>query len=105
MPVMRNFLAAPAGSGATPVVIENPSTFYILRMAFATGSQTVHLPTANNQKSDIVALRVQGASPFYTVTVQSPPGVTIDTFAVSTNGTRSYMFTGDRYIPFAVSFS
>lgn len=103
-PIISVFLQQRAGALAT-WTIANPRTFFTLQMNLATGVQTVQLPTANNQKSNICAVRVTGAVPVQTVVVQSPPGTTIDTFAASTNGTRSYVFNGTAYVPFGASVS
>lgn len=101
-PILLVFMQQRAGAAAT-WTLANPRTFLTLQMGSATGVQTVHLPTANNQRSNLCAVRVTGAVPVHTVVVQSPPGTTIDTFAASTNGTRSYVFNGTAYVPFGAS--
>lgn len=103
-PIIAIFLQQRAGAAATWTMV-NPRTFFTLQMGLATGVQTVQLPTANNQRGNLCAVRVTGAVPVQTVSVQSPPGTTIDTFAASVNGTRSYLFNGSVYVPFGASVS
>lgn len=84
-------------AGAATTTITNPSTQVTVNMAGATGVQTVVLPSANNYAGVEVGVRVTGAVAVQTVLVQSPAGTTIDTFAASTNGSRSYVFNGTAY--------
>lgn len=103
-PIISVFIQQRAAAAAT-WQLANPRTFFTLQMGLATGVQTVQMPVANNQRANICAVRVTGAVPVHTVLVQSPPGTTIDTFAASTNGTRSYVFNGTVYVPFGASVS
>jgi hypothetical protein len=103
--LIRYFLAQRAGNGVLPVDVGNPGTFLTLRMGSATGNQTVHLPEENNQRGDVCAVRVVNPSALYSVAVQSPPGVTMDTFLPAVAGTRSYIFDGVVFRPFGASVS
>lgn len=84
-----------AGAATYPVAV--PSTLLTVNMAGATGHQTVVLPSANNYPGEEVGVAVKGAVAVQTVIVQSPAGTTIDTFAPSTNGLRTYVYTGAAY--------
>lgn len=92
----RTFQTVTAGAIAT-TTLTNPSTCVTVNMAAATGVQTLVLPSANNYVGVEIGVRVSGAVAVQTVVVQSPVGVTIDTFAASTNGARSYVFNGTAY--------
>lgn len=92
----RAFQTVTAGALAT-TTISNPSVCVTVNMAGATGVQTLVLPSANNYAGVEVGVRVVGAVAVHTVVVQSPSGTTIDTFAASTNGARSYVFNGTAY--------
>lgn len=92
----RTFQTVTAGAIAT-TTISNPSTCVTVNMAAATGVQTLVLPSSNNYVGVEVGVRVTGAVAVQTVVVQSPSGTTIDTFAASTNGARSYVFNGTAY--------
>lgn len=94
----RTFQTLTAGALATTTV-SNPSTVVNVNMAGATGVQTLVLPSANNFVGVECGVRVSGAVAVHTVVVQSPAGTTIDTFAASTNGARSYVFNGTAYQP------
>jgi hypothetical protein len=92
----RYFQTVTAGAIATTTVA-NPSTAVTVNMAAATGVQTIVLPSSNNYAGEECNVRVIGAVAVQTVVVQSPSGTTIDTFAASTNGARSYVFNGTAY--------
>lgn len=96
----RYFQTVTAGAIAT-TTIGNPCTAVSVNMAGATGVQTIVLPSSNNYAGEECNVRVYGAVAVQTVVVQSPAGTTIDTFAASTNGARSYVFNGTAYQPSA----
>lgn len=99
--ILRYFQTLTAGALAT-TTLTNPSTMLTVNMAGASGVQTVVLPSANNYAGEVCTVRVTGAVAVHTVVVQSPAGSTIDTFAASTNGARSYVFAGSAYVPMSV---
>jgi hypothetical protein len=99
--IVKYFQTLTAGAIAT-TTLTNPSTMLSVNMAGATGVQTVVLPASNNYAGEVCAIRVLNAVAVQTVVVQSPSGTTIDTFAASTNGARTYVFTGSAYVPLSV---
>ena len=92
----RTFQTVTAGAVAT-TTLTSTSNQVTVNMAAATGVQTIVLPSANNYVGTEVGVRVIGAVAVHTVVVQSPAGTVIDTFAASTNGSRSYVFNGTAY--------
>lgn len=97
----RYFQTVTAGAIATTTVA-NPCTQVTVNMAGATGVQTIVLPSSNNYAGEECGVRVVGAVAVQTVVVQSPAGVTIDTFAATVNGARTYVFSGAAYQPSSV---